>query len=110
MKHSGCEKLLTPLNFSLFAIKHQKERKRRKINTYSTSPWMLVQSISCSSLGTTITIIVIGVNTCMALTVSGGGVASGTPRLLSLTVSLQGLIPICCSSLLLLLLLIILII
>ena len=49
-------------------------------------------STSCSSPGTTITIMVIGVNTCMALMVSSGGVASGTsgtPWLRSLTVSLR---------------------
>ena len=41
-----------------------------------------------NSPGTTITIIVVGLNTCMALMVSSGSVASETPRLLSLTVSL----------------------
>ena len=68
-----------------------------------------IPSTSCSSPGITITIIIVRVNTCTTLTVSSGGVVSGTsgtPRLLSLTVSLQGLIPICCSSLLLLLLII----
>ena len=115
MKCSCCKKLLTPLIFSPFGIKHQKEENKKDqhllIISLDVSPINI--TTSCSSPSTTITIIVVGVNMCMALTVSGGGVASGTSgtsQLLSLTVSLQGLIPIYCSSLLLLLIFIILII
>ena len=108
------KKLLTPQIFSPFGIKHQKREEKKKdqhilIISLDVHPINIITSsspsTSCSSPGTTITIIIVGVNTCMALTVSSGGVASrtsGTPQLLSLTVSLQGLIPICCSSLLLL--------
>jgi hypothetical protein len=42
----GVEKLLTPLIFSPFDIKHQKGKKRRKINTHSSSPCRFSQSTS----------------------------------------------------------------
>jgi hypothetical protein len=37
---------LTPLIFSPFGIKHQKGKKRRKINTHSSSPCRFFQSTS----------------------------------------------------------------
>ena len=101
--------VVDPSNFLPLWHKAPKREEKKKdqhllIISLDVSPINIITS--CSSPGTTITIIVVGVNTCMALTVTGGGVTSGTsgtPRLLSLMVSLQGLIPICCSSLLLLL-------
>ena len=96
MKCSCCKKLLTPLIFSPFGIKHQKEEKKKDqhllVISLDVRPINIITSCSpstsYSSPGTTITIIVVGVNTCTALTVSSGGVASGTSQLLSLMVSL----------------------
>ena len=106
----GVEKVVDPSNFLPLwhkAPKRDEKKKDQHLLVISLDVRPINIITSCSSPGTTITIIVVGVNTCMALMVSSGGVASGTsetPRLLSLTVSLQGLIPICYSSLLLLLL------
>ena len=108
-------KVVDPSNFLPLWHKAPKREEKKKdqhllIVSLDVSPINIITS--CSSPSTTITIIVVGVNKCMALTVSSGGVASGMsgmPRLLSLTVSLQSLIPICCSSLLPLLLIIIII-
>ena len=100
MKRSCCEKLLTPLIFSPFWHKAPKGEEKKKdqhllVISLDVRPINIITSCSpstsYSSPSTTITIIIVGVNTCMALTVSSGGVASGmsgTPRLLSLMVSL----------------------
>ena len=113
MKRSSCEKLLTPLvvdpsNFLPLWHKAPKREEKKKdqhllVISLDVRPINIITSYSSPS--TTITIIVVGVNTCTALTVSSGVVVSGTigtPQLLSLMVSLQGLIPIYYSSLLLL--------
>ena len=86
--------------------KREEEKKDQHLLVISLDLRPINIITSYSSPGTTITIIVVRVNTCTALTVSSGSVASGTsgmPWLLSLTVSLQGLILIYCSSLPLLL-------
>ena len=101
-------KVVDPSNFLPLWHKAPKREEKKKdqhllVISLDVSPINIITS--CSSPSTTITIIVVGVNTCMALMVSGGGVASGTsgtPRLLSLMVTLQCLILIYCSSLLLL--------
>ena len=64
MKRSCCEKLLTPLIFSPFGIKHQKREEKKKdqhllVISLDVSPINIITSYS--SPGTTITIIVIGV-------------------------------------------------
>ena len=91
MKRSCCEKLLTPSNFLPLWHKVPKREEKKKdqhllIVSLDVSPINIITS--CSSPSTTITIIFVGVNTCTALTMSSGGVASGTPWLLSLMVSL----------------------
>ena len=87
-------KVVDPSNFLPLWHKAPKREKKKKdqhilIISLDVSPINIITSYSSPS--TTITIIIIGVNTCTALTMSSGGVASGTsgtPRLLSLTVSL----------------------
>ena len=93
----GVEKVVEdPSNFPPFGIKQKKEKKKKKDQhllfiSLDVHPINIITSCSpstsCNSSGTTITIIVVGVNTCTAPTVSSGDVVSGTPRLLSLTVS-----------------------
>ena len=103
-----CKKLLTPLIFPLRKVvdptnflplwhKAPKREEKKKdqhllVISLDVRPINIITSCSpstfYSSPDTTITIIVVGVNTCTALMVSSGGVASGTPQLLSLTVSL----------------------
>jgi len=88
------QKVVDPSNFLPLWHKAPKREEKKKdqhllIISLDVSPINIITS--CSSPGTTIIIIIIGVNTYTALMVSGGGVASGTsgtPRLLSLMVSL----------------------
>jgi hypothetical protein len=113
---------LTPPIFSSFGNKHQKAKKKKKESTNSllvlldiipvdilatTSPAAI-----CDCPSTTV-VIVVRVDMGSTLSVSSSGVVSGTggtPQLLSLTVTLQGLLPIYCLTLLLFLLLLLLII
>ena len=88
----GVEKVVDPSNFLPLWHKAPKREEKKK-DQYLLVIFLDVRLIniitSCSSPGTTT--ILVGVNTCTALTVSSGGEASGTsgtPRLLSLTVSL----------------------
>jgi len=88
------KKVVDPSNFPPLwhkAPKREEKKKDKHLLVISLDVRPINIITSCSSLGTTITIIIVGVNTCTALMVSSGGVASGTsgtPRLLSLTVSL----------------------
>ena len=96
----GVEKVVDPSNFLPLWHKAPKREEKKKdqhllVISLDVCPINIITSYSpstsCGSPGTTITIIVVRVNTCMALTVSSGSVVSGTsgmPRLLSLTVSL----------------------
>ena len=93
----GVEKVVDPSNFLPLWHKAPKREEKKQdqhllVISLNVRPINIITSYSlstsCSSPGTIVTIIVIGVNTCMDLTVSSGSVASGTPQLLSLTVSL----------------------
>ena len=87
-------KVVDPSNFLPLWHKAPKREEKKKdqhlhVISLDVSPINIITC--CSSPDTTITIIVVGVNTCMTLMVSSDGVASetsGTPRLLSLMVSL----------------------
>ena len=93
-------KVVDPSNFLPLWHKAPKREEKKKdqhllVISLDVRPINIITSYSpstsYSSPDTTITIIVIGVNTCTALTVTSGGVSSGTSgmsRLLSLTVSL----------------------
>jgi hypothetical protein len=99
------EKLLTPLIFSPFGNKHQKDEKRRKksmnsllldillVNVIaSTSSRASTRSSPCATV-----VVVVGVDASTSLTVSSGGVASrtgGMPWLGPLLVPTKSLLPV----------------
>jgi hypothetical protein len=118
----GIEKVIDPSNFLPLWQQASKSEEKKKESTNSllvpldVIPVNVLATTSPASTSNhpciTVIIVVVRVDTCTSLMVSSSGVVSGmdgTPRLWSLMVALQGLLPICCSSLLLLLLLIIII-
>ena len=87
----GVKKVVDLSNFLPLWHKAPKREEKKKdqhllVISLDVRPINIITSYS--SPGTTNTIIVVGINTCTTLMVSSGGVVSGTPWLLSLTVSL----------------------
>ena len=108
LRTHGVKKLLSPLIFFPFGIKHQKRRKEERptnsLLLLDALPINIITSSSpatfCSSPGVAIIILVVEVNTGTTLSVGGGGEVAGTSYPLSLRVLSKGLLPTHVTSLL----------